>query len=152
MSKESNTNQIKQACNLLQDIGDHLEQISDWCSNNAANALNNLHGQWANLLDIADNDDFIIQSSNILRDCEAFRNQIDLRNSCFSDIFKNRKELIKQLVGNDTDANAWMSQLLQLWNETILPQLHFLYEKLEEFEENITLQCSIRMTTKLDKS
>lgn len=148
MNTENTAFQIQQACNYLQDLGSHLKQTGHWCSNSAANAIKNLQDQWANTLNITEQDSFIIHCSDILRNCEAFRDQIDLQNTQYTDRFENRRKLIKQLAGNDADTNSLMAQLLQSWNETVLPQLRFLYEKLEELEQRIITQYTIKMSAK----
>ena len=141
MSIEINDFKINEADDMLQDIRSQIEKISKWCLNNAADAMGKLHDQWNDLLntvDTTDSNSFMSQSNNIMRDCEAFKDQIDRQIVIFTDCFENRQDTIRQLAGQNTDTNKSMADLLEIWNETLLPQLNFLYEKIEELEIDIT--------------
>ena len=140
MSSENITFNVKEALHMLADINDVLEQIRHWCLNNAAVAISKLQDQWANACSptkSTEPDVFTQQCENILADCEAFQNQIDEKVMSFTDTIEIRRLSIKKLAGNDNDANFIMKQVSQHWNETVQPQLVFLYEKLEELELSV---------------
>jgi len=140
LSSENITFNVKEALHMLADINDVLEQIRHWCLNNAAVAISRLQDEWANICSKAkftESDVFVQQCENILADCEAFQNQIDEKSINFTDTTEIRLLSIKKLAGNDNDVNFIMKQVSQHWNETVQPQLVFLYEKLEELELSV---------------
>ena len=140
MSSENITFKVKEARDMLADINDVLEHISQWCLNNAAVAISKLQDEWANICSTTKStepDVFIQQCENILADCETFQNQIDEKSMNFTDTTEIRLPSIKKLASNDDDTSSLMKQVSQHWNETVQPQLVFLYEKLEELESNI---------------
>ena len=140
MSSENITFNVKEALHMLADINDVLEQIRHWCLNNAAVAISKLQDEWANTCSptkSTEPDVFIQQCENILADCETFQNQIDEKAMSFTDTIEIRLPSIKKLAGNNDDTNFIMKQISQHWNETVQPQLVFLYEKLEELELSI---------------
>jgi len=140
LSSENITFKVKEARDMLADINDVLEEISQWCLNNASVAISKLQDQWANICSTAkstESDVFIQQCEDILADCETFQNQIDEKSTNFTDTIETRLPSIKKLAGNDDDTSSLVKQILQHWNETVQPQLVFLYEKLEELELSI---------------
>ena len=140
MSSENITFKVKEARDMLADINDLIEQISQWCLNNAGVAISKLQDKWAITCSTAKStklDIFIQQCENLLADCETFQNHIDEKSMNFSDTIEIRLPLIKKLAGNDNDTSSLIRQVSRHWNETVQPQLVFLYKKLEELELSI---------------
>ena len=140
MSTENLTPKVKEARIILEDIKITIENIDNWCSKEAAAAINKLPDRWANICSMAENtepDVFIQQCEEILADCEAFRDQIDKQRANFTKISANRQDVIEKVAGTDEGTKLFMEQVSEHWDEHTHPQLVLLYEKLEELEQNI---------------
>ena len=142
MNSESVSSAVKEANEKMAEIHEFLEGISQWCLNNAAEAINRLQEDWGNMCIRLKEKSikpsrFLRQSEIIFQDCVAFRELIVEQARDFSEKVQNRLPQIEGVAENNDDTASLMDQIIKRWNEVEHPQLLFLYEKLAELESNI---------------
>ena len=142
MSSENVNPDVKEATEKMEEIHEFLEGISQWCLNNADEAINRLQEDWGNMCirlkeKSIEPSRFLRQSEIIFQDCVAFRALIIEQAKGFSDKVQNRLPQIKGVTENNDDTASLMDQIMERWNKVEHPQLMFLYEKLKELESII---------------
>jgi len=142
MSSENVSPDVKEAHEKMAEIHEFLEGTSQWCLNNAAEAINKLQEDWEDMCirlkeKSIEPSRFLRQSENIFQDCVTFRELIVEQAQDFSERVQNRLSQIERVAENNDNTASLMDQIIKRWNEVEHPQLMFLYEQLTELESII---------------
>ena len=137
MNFKVSTCEYNESIEMLSEIIDIKDNITNWCNNNVGIALDKLYDDWKRACkesSAIESDNFKSISKNLLMDCSVLQRQILQKASFFEDIVKDRIFAIKILSENNNEIKSLSEDVFTQWNEKDKPRLLLFFEKTEDLD------------------
>lgn len=148
--------EAKEACELLGEVQEELEQIEQWLTNEVNSQLNGFIDRWLQLCQSTDNVRsklFVQHALQIVSDLEGFHRQLVNRAQCFAAKAGDRLSVVKEIAAGDSPVKNLQEGILSWWNDAQQPRIAMFFNKSCELEGQIheMIDKAIELTSNCDR-